>query len=358
MPVADLDYNATAKDTVALKYYYQHDPTLAPYAYSSVPGFTEHLDSGAQVFSVNNTYLVKPNLSTQETIGFLREKTYVDNEQPFGPSSIPGGAYGNASINVFGSTYFPGISIVNTLGDAGYAAGVPSSVNNGILNIGPNAEAQASNTGAFQNRIQPSGNGIWTLGEHTVSFGISYSYTQLNTIDRRTGKGTIAADDFSAFTQGIVSAGNPTTDYYVSSTCRATPAATSAPTSSAATYRTSSRSVPILASPQVFATTGMAVLPRSMAASSTSTRTSTAIVSRPTRSTTPAWLSQATTPTVPREPATPPSPGGNGASPLVSAQPGSRRCSTTKSSYAPDSACTTTAASSSATSHLAMPSAA
>ena len=217
MLVADLDYNATAKDTVALKYYYQHDPTLAPYAYSSVPGFTEHLDSGAQVFSVNNTYLVKPNLSTQETIGFLREKTYVDNEQPFGPSSIPGGAYGNASINVFGSTYFPGISIVNTLGDAGYAAGVPSSVNNGILNIGPNAEAQASNTGAFQNRIQPSGNGIWTLGEHTVSFGISYSYTQLNTIDRRTGKGTIAADDFSAFTQGIVSAGSPTTDYYVSS---------------------------------------------------------------------------------------------------------------------------------------------
>ncbi len=48
--VADLDYNATTKDTVALKYYYQHDPTLAPYAFSSVPGFTQHLDAGAQVF--------------------------------------------------------------------------------------------------------------------------------------------------------------------------------------------------------------------------------------------------------------------------------------------------------------------
>ena len=75
MAVADLDYNATKKDTVALKYYYQHDPTLAPYAFSSVPGFTEHLDSGAQVASINNTYLVKPNLSTQETFGFMREKT-------------------------------------------------------------------------------------------------------------------------------------------------------------------------------------------------------------------------------------------------------------------------------------------
>ena len=28
----------------------------------------------AQVAAINNTYLVKPNLSTTETIGFLREK--------------------------------------------------------------------------------------------------------------------------------------------------------------------------------------------------------------------------------------------------------------------------------------------
>ncbi len=28
--VADVDYNWSAKDTVALKYYYQHDPTIAP----------------------------------------------------------------------------------------------------------------------------------------------------------------------------------------------------------------------------------------------------------------------------------------------------------------------------------------
>ena len=74
MAVADLDYNATSKDTLALKYFYQHDPTLAPYSYSSVPGFTEHLDSGAQVFSIINTYIVKSNLSTTQTFGFIREK--------------------------------------------------------------------------------------------------------------------------------------------------------------------------------------------------------------------------------------------------------------------------------------------
>src|ERR1700722_5827230 len=32
--VANLDYNATNKDTISLKYFYQHDPTIAPYAYS------------------------------------------------------------------------------------------------------------------------------------------------------------------------------------------------------------------------------------------------------------------------------------------------------------------------------------
>jgi len=214
MGVANIDYNATSKDTLALKYYYQHDPTIAPYAYSSVPGFTEHLDSGAQVFSIINTYLVKPNLSTTESIGFIREKTWMDNEQPFGPSAIPGGSIGNVSINQFGSNYFPGVSIVNVLGDAAYNAGL---ISTGILNIGPNAEGQSPNTGAFQNRWQPSGNAIWTLGKHTVSFGVSYSYTQLNTIDKRTGTGTVATDDLSAYAQGYVTPGSSSTAFYVSS---------------------------------------------------------------------------------------------------------------------------------------------
>ncbi|RXH58066.1 carboxypeptidase-like regulatory domain-containing protein [Granulicella sibirica] len=211
--VANLDYNATKKDTLALKYYYQHDPTLAPYAYSSVPGFTEHLDSGAQVFSIVNTYLVKSNLSTTQTLGYIREKTYATNEQPFGPSAIPGGNVGTVSINQFGSNYFPGVSIVNVLGSTANNAGVGT----GILNIGPNAEGQGPNTGVFQNRLQPSANAIWTLGKHTVTFGGSYSYTQLNTIDKRPGTGTIATDDLSQYAQGLVTPGGSSTGFYVSS---------------------------------------------------------------------------------------------------------------------------------------------
>ena len=210
--VADLDYNASKKDTLSLKYYFQHDPTLSPYSYSSVPGFTEHLDSGAQVASITNTYIVKSNLSTTQTLGILREKNYGDNEQPFGPSSIPGGAAGTGSINEFGSKYFPGVSIYNVLGNY-----QPAGLSSAILNIGPNAEGQASNTGVFQNRLAPSANGIWILGKHTVSFGGSFTYTQLNTIDNRTGKGTVATDDFSQFAQGYVTPGTSATGFYVSS---------------------------------------------------------------------------------------------------------------------------------------------
>ncbi|MDR3737559.1 MAG: TonB-dependent receptor [Terracidiphilus sp.] len=210
--VADLDYNATSKDTLALKYFYQHDPALAPYSYSSVPGFTQHLDAGAQVFSIINSLLLKSNLSTTQTIGVIREKIYGTNEQPFGPDSIPGGSAANGSINVFGSSYFPGVSVYNVLGND-----QPLGTSTAILNIGPNAEGQAPNTGVFQNRISPSGNAIWMLGKHTVSFGASYGYTQLNTIDKRTGKGTVATDDLSQMIQGFVTPGSSATGFYVSS---------------------------------------------------------------------------------------------------------------------------------------------
>jgi hypothetical protein len=222
MAVANLDWNATSKDTIALKYFYQHDPTLSPYSFSNVPGFTEHLDSGSQVAAINNTYLIKPNLSTTENVGILREKTWLDNEQPWGPSAIPYCPTGQMhctnpstfSINTFGSSYFPGVSIFNVLSDE-YVGLFPGS--NSVLSIGPNSEGQAPNTGAFQNRIQPSANAVWTLGRHTVSFGASYSYTQLNTIDKRTGNGTIATSDLSAMAQGFVTTGSAATGFYVTS---------------------------------------------------------------------------------------------------------------------------------------------
>ncbi len=188
--VADLDYNASAKDTLSLRYFYQHDPTRAPYAYSNVPGFTQQLDSGAQNFAINNTFQIKSNLSTIENLGFLREKVYSNNREAFGPDAV--------GMNALGS-HFPGVSIIDVLGD-NHPNGTPAAT----LNIGPAASTQGPNTGVFQNRLQPSGSAIWQLGRHSIGFGGTYSYTQLNTIDRRTGTGTVATADFSQFVQGIV----------------------------------------------------------------------------------------------------------------------------------------------------------
>ncbi len=73
-----------------------------------------------------------------------------------------------------------------------------------FLTIGQGAASQGAFTGVFQNRIMPSANAIWTHGKHTVTFGGSYAYTQLNTRDERTNQGIISTADFSQFLQGFV----------------------------------------------------------------------------------------------------------------------------------------------------------
>jgi hypothetical protein len=202
--VTDLDYLATPKDTLSLKYYYQHDPTSAPFGFSSVQGFTQHLDAGSQVASVSNTQTIKPNFSVSEVFGFIREKVYSTIAQPFTPGAI--------GINTFGSNVFPGITIVDDLGNDApanvgnctsnqdpAACGPPF---NAGLNIGSTAASQGAFTGIFQNRWMPSASAIWNRGKHTFTFGGSFSYTQLNARDDRTNTGMIGFPDFADFLTG------------------------------------------------------------------------------------------------------------------------------------------------------------
>jgi hypothetical protein len=206
--VGDLDFIASAKDTLALKYYYQHDPTIAPYAYSTVGGFTQHLDAGSQVATITNTQTITPNLSVVEVFGFIREKAFSDLAQPFTPQqfasfveSDTGASPAASTINTFGSTVFPGISIVDMLGtDSPFNTIGPAAA----MTIGEGAASQAAFTGVFQNRFMPSANAVWTKGKHTITFGGSWSYTQLNTRDDRTGQGMIGFADFSQFLEGVV----------------------------------------------------------------------------------------------------------------------------------------------------------
>jgi hypothetical protein len=195
--VADVDWNASPKDLVAFKYYYQHDPNWSPYATSNVPGFTVYMDTGSQVASINNVQTIRPNLSLTETFGYLREKAYNTNQQPWSPGEA--GSPIAAMTTSFGS-YFPGVTIVDALGSYGSSLGLPQE----SLNIGPGAANQGPFTGVFQNRFMPSANAIWTKGNHSVTFGGSYAYTQLNVRDLRTGKGNVSTPDFSTYAMNWV----------------------------------------------------------------------------------------------------------------------------------------------------------
>ena len=190
--VADLDYQPSSKDTLSLKYYYQHDPTTAPFGYSAVEGFPQHLDAGSQVASITNTQSIRPNLSVSEVFGFIREKVYSTIGQPFSPGSL--------GINNFGSNIFPGITIVDDLGNES-----PLNTNfvfNAGTTIGSTAASQGAFTGIFQNRWMPSANAIWSHGKHTVTFGGSYSYTQLNARDERPNSGMIGFVNWDQFLTG------------------------------------------------------------------------------------------------------------------------------------------------------------
>jgi hypothetical protein len=205
--VGDLDWNPNSSHSFSAKYYYQHDPTTAPYAYSTVAGFTQHLDAGSQVISLSHTQIVKSNLSVTETFGFIREKAYSTIDQPFTPAqfastcqSLTGATLADCTINTFGSPYFPGTSLV--------FAGTTATPYVYSMNIGAGAASQGAFTGVFQNRFNPSANAIWTKGKHTITFGGSYAYTQLNTRDRRNELGMIASPDFTNFMTGNLAPNN------------------------------------------------------------------------------------------------------------------------------------------------------
>lgn len=196
--VANLDWNAATRDTLALKYYYQADPGLNPYAYSSVAGWAQNLDAGSQVASMNNTWIISPKLSTTETFGFIREKEYGVNQQPFTPDQ--------AGMSLFGSPIFPGIAVVDALGNS--PATNPAGLTNHSFNIGAGGFQMGSYTGVFQNRLMPSANAIWTLGKHTLTFGTAYSWTQLNMRNNRGqygnnwGEAMLSFDNFTNFLEG------------------------------------------------------------------------------------------------------------------------------------------------------------
>ena len=177
--ITNLDYNFSAKDRFAAKYYYQRDPNTNSFSNSSLLGFPTTMHAGSQVAALDNTTILNPNLSWEQRLGFIREVAYAGTNQFLTPSS--------EGITIPGYSQFPQINIAN-------ADGLFDS-----LAIGP---SNFANAGIFQNNFGGSSNLGWVRGRHTVQTGFNFDYTQLNVINKDSQTARINFADFGTFMQG------------------------------------------------------------------------------------------------------------------------------------------------------------
>lgn len=188
---ANVDYNVSDKDRLSVKYYIQDDPTTNPFgAKSNTLGFTQQLNAGSQVGSIENTAVLSPSLTWEQHIGFTRLRAFAGTAQPF--------TAGDAGINLFSSQRFPAITIDHAdqaLGNA-FAFGPASNF---------------ANAGMYQNQWEYESNVGWVLGKHTLTVGAQWDHTQLNILNRNNDTANIDFADFTKFLTGEVRPGSNST---------------------------------------------------------------------------------------------------------------------------------------------------
>ena len=182
----NLDYDFGAKDRLSGKYYFQHNPSYSPFAVASVLGFPQSLNAGSQVYSVDNTTVMSPDLTWEQRAGFVREIAYAGVSQALTPSA--------AQINLFGSTRFPGIFIGNSSGN--------TNPNFGSLSVGPTSNF--ANAGIFQNQYELATNLNWFHGRHNISTGVVFDRNQLNVVNHNDQTAQVGFADFPGFLTGTV----------------------------------------------------------------------------------------------------------------------------------------------------------
>jgi hypothetical protein len=189
---AALDYDVSTVDRLSFKYYYQNDPVTKPYGYfSKVGGFPANTLNISQVGAVDNTTSIGPRINLEERLGYIRMGTYSTYNQTVNNGAGSGPTFGMANPVPGAPSVMPFLSLSEFE--------VPTSGTPG-LNVGPNSTFV--NTGFYQNRLDPSANVIFTIGQHTIVAGGSYSYTQLNVENNRNGLISATASSFSSFIQG------------------------------------------------------------------------------------------------------------------------------------------------------------
>ena len=182
----NVDYNFSAKDRLALKYYYQNDPNSTPFAQSSLLGFPQKLSAGSQTFGLDNATSLTPNLTWEQRLGFLRMKDYASTSQFINPSSV--------GISIPGTNLFPGINLRNA-DNAFFGSGNSSSI--GPVN-------NFANAGFYENNLDAASDLKWVRGSHSISVGFNFDYSQLNVINKNNETGRITFANFPTFLTGQV----------------------------------------------------------------------------------------------------------------------------------------------------------
>ncbi|MHB8753872.1 MAG: outer membrane beta-barrel protein [Candidatus Acidiferrales bacterium] len=180
----NVDYDFSARDRLSGKYYYQRNPSTSPFAVSQTLGFPQSLRGGSQVLSLDNTTSLTPNTSWEQRIGFIREVADASTAQILNPSGT--------GLNLFGSNFFPGFSISNIEGGA--------NSNGNSLRVGP--ANNFANAGVFQNQFEGASTFNWVVGRHSISFGGTFDYGQLNIVNRENQVATFNFSNFANFLTG------------------------------------------------------------------------------------------------------------------------------------------------------------
>lgn len=186
--IANIDYEISDKDRLTGKYYVQENPTTSSFgATGALLGFPQQLSAGAQVFSLNNTVILTPNVTWEQRAGFTRMFAYSSTGQEFTPSQF--------GINLAGDNQFPQIQVSTsdpTIGEN--------------LEFGPSTSF--GNAGMYQNQWEYGTSLNWVKGRHTLAFGVSWDHTQLNILNHNTNSDAIDFKTFENFVEGQVRTGN------------------------------------------------------------------------------------------------------------------------------------------------------
>jgi len=184
----NIDYTFSDRDRLAAKYYFQHNPNTSPFGVNSgsLLGFSQRMNAGSQVISLDNTTILSPTVTWEQKIGFIREIAFSTTQQFVKPSDV--------GINLPGSTRFPGLTI-----------DTPEPAVNSALTVGP--ASPFANAGVFQNQFDAGTNLNWVRGKHSFAFGANWDRNQLNVVNQNNQVAGLEFFSFPAFLTGSLRLG-------------------------------------------------------------------------------------------------------------------------------------------------------